>query len=64
MSVRDFRTLFIALLFGVSVSAHSQTNLPGALVEKSCRASAPDAMSLVACSDLATAHKTGGRSFT
>jgi virginiamycin B lyase len=28
MSARDFRPLFIALLFGVSVSAHSQTNLP------------------------------------
>ena len=28
MSARDFRPLFIALLFGVSASAHSQTNLP------------------------------------
>ena len=28
MSARDFRPLFIALLFGVSVSAHSQTKLP------------------------------------
>ena len=28
MSARDFRPLFIALLFGVSVSAYSQTNLP------------------------------------
>ena len=28
MSARDFRPLFIALLFGVSASAYSQTNLP------------------------------------
>ena len=28
MSARDLRPLFIALLFGVSASAHSQTNLP------------------------------------
>jgi virginiamycin B lyase len=28
MSARDFRPLFIALLFGVSVSAHSETKLP------------------------------------
>ncbi len=28
MLARDFRPLFIALLFGVSASAHSQTNLP------------------------------------
>jgi virginiamycin B lyase len=28
VSARDFRPLFIALLFGVSASAYSQTNLP------------------------------------
>ena len=42
MSVRDFRPLLFALLFSVSASAHSQTNLPeGAgrdIVQNKCAA--------------------------